>query len=138
MYLCGICPVYQKLNKINSGVSIDKYNNVVFHNKKVDNYLCKYSDILNYELLENNVAVLSRRTKESSHSMKFVKKECNKMSLRITLSNNKVINIDILEQNVFGSSYLHTDHNYISNFNFVKEIFDKLDSINPDLINFYN
>lgn len=137
-YLCGINPIYQKLSRINSGISIDKDNNIVFHDKKEKNYICKYQDILNYELLEDNVAVLSRRTKETNHSMRFGKKECNRMCLRITLKNNQIFNIDILEPTMFGTSYLHTDKNYIDNYNFVKEIFDKLDSINPDLINYYN
>ena len=30
-YLCGITPIYQLINSINSGISIDKNNNIVFH-----------------------------------------------------------------------------------------------------------
>ena len=132
-YLCGVVPIYQNLNKINSGISIDKDKNIVFHNKKANNYICKYSDILNYELLENNVAVLSRKTDKENHSMKFVKKECNVMTFRITLVSNQVFLIDILEPNIFGASYSHTDTNYIENYNFAKEIIDKLDSLNYGL-----
>ncbi len=132
-YLCGIRPVYQRLNKISSGITIDDNKNVVFHDKKINNYLCKYDDILNYEVLEDNTPVLKRKTNESSHMMTFSKKECMHMTLRVTLNNNQVFEINILEPTTFNNIYSHTDSRYLTEFNFVKEIIDKLDSMNDTL-----
>ena len=132
-YLCGIRPVYQRLNKISSGITIDDNKNVVFHDKKINNYLCKYDDILNYEVLEDNTPVLKRKTNESSHMMTFSKKECMQMTLRVTLNNNQVFEINILEPTTFNNIYSHTDSRYLTEFNFVKEIIDKLDSMNDTL-----
>ena len=135
-YLCGIEPVYQKINKIKSGISIGKNNEIVFHNKKKDNYLCKYSDILNYELMEDNTVVLRKWTREKTQAMGFSKKECYKISLRITTSNNKAFDIVILEPTTFNNSYYHTDKTYVEYFNFAKEIIDKLDEYNEEKRNF--
>ena len=132
-YLCGIRPVYQRLNKISSGITIDDNKNVVFHDKKINNYLCKYDDILNYEVLEDNTPVLKRKTNESSHMMTFSKKECMHMTLRVTLNNNQVFEINILEPTTFNSIYSHTDSRYTTEFDFVKAIVDKLDSMNDTL-----
>ena len=132
-YLCGIRPVYQRLNKISSGITIDDNKNVVFHDKKINNYLCKYDDILNYEVLEDNTPVLKRKTNESSHMMTFSKKECMHMTLRVTFNNNQVFEINILEPTTFNNIYSHTDSRYLTEFNFVKEIIDKLDSMNDTL-----
>ena len=132
-YLCGINPIYQKLNKISSGISIDQNGIIVFHNKKINNYICKYSDILNYEIIEDNTPVLKRKTNEQSQAMGFSKKECMQITLRVTLTNNQVFEINILEPTTFSNSYSHTDSRYIIEFDFVKEIMDKLDSMNDKL-----
>ena len=132
-YLCGIIPVYQRLNKISSGISIDSNNIVVFHDKKINNYICRYEDILNYEVMEDNTPVIKRKTNEQSHTMGFSKKECMHMTIRVTLVNNQVFEINILEPSTFNSVYSHTDSKYINEFNFVKEIIDKLDSMNDKL-----
>lgn len=132
-YLCGINPIYQKLNKINSGISIDNNKIVVFHDKKVNNYICKYEDILNYEVLEDNTPVIRRKTNEQNQAMGFSKKECMKMALRVTLVNNQVFEINILEPSTFNSVYSHSDSKYMDEFIFAKEIVDKLDSMNDKL-----
>ena len=132
-YLCGIVPVYQNINKIKSGISIDNNNQIVFHNKKENNYLCKYDDILNYELMEDNTVVRKKIAREKSQSMGFSKKECYKMTLRVTLTNNNVFELIILEPTTFNNSYYHTDKTYLEFFNFAKEIMDKLDSFNKDI-----
>lgn len=132
-YLCGITPIYQKLNDINSGISIDQNNQIVFHDKKEKNYLCKYDDIMQYEIMEDNTPVMKRKSNEQTTSMPFSKKECMLMKLRITLTNNQVFEITILEPSAFNNTYLHTNSTYIKNFNFAKEIMDKLDSMNDKL-----
>ena len=132
-YLCGIIPIYQKLNKIGSGISIDSNNIVVFHDKKINNYICKYEDILNYEIMEDNSSVIKRKTNDSSHAMGFSKKECMHMTIRVTLVNNQVFEINILEPSTFNGVYSHSDSKYINEFNFAKEIIDKLDSMNQNL-----
>ena len=132
-YLCGIRPVYQRLNKISSCITIDDNKNIVFHDKKINNYLCRYADILNYEVMEDNTPVLRRKTNESSHMMTFSKKECMHMTFRVTLNNNQSFEINILEPTTFNSIYSHTDSRYTTEFNFIKEIVDKLDSMNDKL-----
>lgn len=133
-YLCGIKPVYQRLNEINSGISIDKDNNIVFHNRKINNYLCKYEDIVNYEILEDNTPVLKRKTREQSHAMGFAKKECSTMTMRVTLNDNTIFEIELLEPKVFGGSFDHNDTNYVNHLKFAKELMDKLDSFNSELL----
>lgn len=132
-YLCGIVPIFQKLNKINSGISIDNNKNVVFHDKKLNNYVYRYQDIKNYELLEDQIVVLKKKTLESSHSMTSVKQTCNNMTLRVTLVNDQVFSIMLLEPTAFNSQYNHNDSIYIKHYKFAKEIFDKLDSLEPKL-----
>ena len=132
-YLCGITPIYQRLNKINSGISIDSNNNIVFHDKKINNYLYKYDDILNYELLEDNTVVLKKRTLEQDHALKSVKQDCSSMKLRVTLKNNGVFEINILEPTTFSSSINHNSSTYSEYYSFSKEIIDKLDSLNKEL-----
>jgi len=130
-YLYGITPIYQRLNKINSGISIDNNKNVIFHDKKINNYGYKYEDIKNYEILEDQIVVLKKKTDEYSHRLTSVKQSCNTIILRVTLINDQVFSITLLEPTTFNSLYNHTDSIYTKNFNFAKEIIDKLDSLNP-------
>ena len=132
-YLCGITPIYQKLNKINSGISIDQNKIVVFHDKKINNYICRYDDILNYEVMEDNTPVIKRKTNEQKQAMGGTKKECMRMTLRVTLTNNQIFEISILEPSTFNSTYNHSDSKYTTEYNFLKEIVDKLDSMNDKL-----
>lgn len=135
-YLCGIEPKYQRINKLKSGISIGTNDEIVFHNRKEENYLCKYSDILNYELMEDNTVVMRKWTREKTQSLGFSKKECYKMSLRVTTSNNKAFDIIILEPTTFNSSYYHNDKTYMEYFNFAKGIIEKLDEYNEEKRNF--
>ena len=130
-YLCGIVPIYQRLNKINSGISIDKDNNVVFHDKKIYNYAYRYQDILNYELLEDGIVVLKKKTFEQDHAIKSVKQNCVSISLRVTLISNQIFEISILEPTTFSNAYSHMSSTYIETMNFAKEVIDKLDELNP-------
>lgn len=132
-YLCGITPTYQKLNKINSGISIDNNQTIIFHNKKINNYACKYQNIKNYEVLEDNIVVLKKKTDEYSHNLTSVKQTCINIIMRITLNDGTQFNITILEPTTFNSNYNHQDTIYIKNINFAKEIVNKLDSLAPKL-----
>ena len=131
-YLCGIIPIYQRINKIYSGISIDSNNNIVFHDRYLNNYKVNYNELLNYELMEDNTPVLKRKTREQSQAIGNTKKECYKMSIRITLNNNQVFEITILEPSNFNNSYNHMDKTYIECYNFGKEIIDKLEEFNKD------
>lgn len=135
-YLCGIEPKYQKIDKFKSGISIGTHDEIVFHNKKNENYLCKYSDILNYELMEDNTVVMRKWTREKTQSLGFSKKECYKMSIRVTTTNNKAFDIIIMEPTTFNNSYYHNDKTYMAYFDFAKEIIEKLDEYNEEKRNF--
>lgn len=128
-YLCGIKPNYQQINEIGSGVSIDDNMVVVFHDKKVKNYLAKYDDIYNYELMEDNTPVLQKKLMNKSNAIKNVKKECYKMTLRVTLNSNQYFEIRILEPTTFNNAYSHKNKEYIAAYSFAKEIINKLDSL---------
>ena len=65
-YLLGITPIYQKINKLNAGLSIDSNNNIVFHNKE-DSVKCTPNEITNYEILLDNQVYFSKSS-SSSHS----------------------------------------------------------------------
>ena len=62
--------------------------------------------------------------------MPFTKKECMQITLRVTLVNNQVFEIVILEPSTFNNTYSHTNSIYMKNYSFGKEIMDKLDSLN--------
>lgn len=129
-YLCGIIPTYQVLNKIQSGISMDKDNNLVFHDKKKNNIRCRYDEILDYEILEDQTSVLKKKKDNDSHAIPFAKDTCSRISIRITFNDNKLFMMSILEPSSFYSQYNHTDSIYINNFKFAKEIIDFLESLN--------
>lgn len=129
-YLCGIVPTYQILNKIQSGVSMDKDNNIVFHDRKKNNIKCRYEEILDYEVLEDQTAVLKKKKDSDSHAIPFAKETCSRISIRITFNDNRLFIITILEPSSFYNQYNHTDSIYINNFKFAKEIIDLLESFN--------
>ena len=135
-YLCGIVPVFQRINKLSSGISISKDDIIVFHVRKESNYKCTYDDILNYELMEDTTVVLEKKQKEQSQVIKNAKKECYRMTFRVMLKNGKVFEVPIMDANTFGSSYSHSDKEYLKYYNFAKEIFDKLETYNPNIIDF--
>ena len=132
-YLCGITPVYQILNKYGSGISMDKDNMIVFHDKKKNNYLCKYDDIINYEIVEDSTVVLEKYRKEQSTALKNNKSECYKIIIRITFKDNKTFEMEILPPTTFNTAYKHVDSVYKDSYNFAKEIIDKLETFNEDM-----
>lgn len=132
-YLCGIIPIYQKLNKLMSGISIDSNKNIVLHDRKKNNIKCIYSDIEDYELLEDQTAVLKKKRAEDSHAIPFVKNSCSRISIRVTFKNNTLFMMTILEPSTFNNQYSHNDSVYINNFNFAKGIIDILESFNDNI-----
>lgn len=124
-YLCGITPIYQKINSINSGISIDNENNIVIHTKD-NNYKYNITQITDYEILLDNQIYYSK----SSYSKTFIatsKLSCLTMSINLTVDNN-IIKIPILETNSFGNKYESTGTTYQTNLNFAKTIIEKIES----------
>lgn len=125
-YLQGIMPIYQKINKIGSGISLDSQNNIVFHTKE-KNLKLKKEELLNYEILLDNQIYLSK-TSTTSKSITNFQTSCYQISIRITYPNNTFI-IPILEQNTFGNKYNYHDSIFQNNLNFAKKIIEKLNEL---------
>ena len=125
-YLLGITPVYQKINKLNAGLSIDSNNNIVFHNKE-DSVKCTPNEITNYEILLDNQVYFSKSSSSSS-TMSSFNTSCFQINIRITTP-NKIFTIPILEPNSFGTKYNNHDSNFTYSINFAKEIISKIQSL---------
>ena len=132
-YLCGIIPVYQNINKIMSGISIDNNKNIVLHDRKKNNIKCTYDQIEDYELMEDQTAVLKKKQAEDSHAIPFAKDSCSRISIRVTFKNNTLFLMTILEPSAFSNQYSHNDTIYKENFAFAKGIIDTLESFNPNI-----
>ena len=128
-YLCGITPIYQQINSINSGISIDNNNNVVFHTKE-NNYKHHITELTNYEILLDNQSYYSK-TKISKTTINAMSNSCYQISLRITINNTNQIIIPILEPSSIGSKYTLHDTIFQTNINFAKSIINKLEEIYP-------
>jgi len=126
-YLCEIIPTYQKINSINSGISLDINNNIVFHNK-VQNLKCTSTDILYYEILLDNSVLFSSKNDTSKKITNF-QSSCYQISIRIGFKNNPPIIIPILEPNAFNTKYQRTDTIFQTNLKFAQEIITKLSEI---------
>lgn len=128
-YLCGITPIYQQINPINSGISIDNNNNVVFHTKE-NNYKHHITEITNYEILLDNQSYYSK-TNISKTSINAMSNSCYQISLRITINNTNQIIIPILEPSSVGTKYNLHDTIFQTNINFAKKIINKLEEVYP-------
>ena len=128
-YLCGITPVYQKMNALNTGISIDQNNVVIFHDQKINNHVIKYSDIQEYEIIEDNTLILSGKNYDPKKGISSSKSDCFWMNLRITLNDGKVIDIPIIFPNSMKKAYSHYDERYKKCYTFAKEIIDKLNTL---------
>lgn len=129
-YLCGIIPIYQNINRIGSGISIDKNQTIIFHTKD-KNYKCNINDIENYEILLDNQVIYSK-DKNTLKKITTFQNSCYQISMRITLKNKAIISLPILESNAFGTKYKSQDSIYQQNINFSKEIINKLDEYLKD------
>lgn len=123
-YLCGIAPVYQKINSIYSGISLDKDNNLVIHTKD-NNVRCHVSEITNYEILLDNHVYISKDSYKKT-GLGVAKNSCYKMSLRLTINNNNQIEISILEPSSVNTKYESTGTTYQANLLFATEIVNKI------------
>lgn len=129
-YLCGITPAYQKINNIYSGISLDKNNNIVFHNK-AQNYKCNTSDLIYYEILLDNSVIFSNKNNTANKITNF-QNNCYQISVRITTKDNQTIILPILEPNSFNTKYQRTDTIFQTNFNFAQELINKIASLMPN------
>jgi len=128
-YLLGLTPIYQNLNNINSGISIDSFNNVIFHDKKINNYAYRYADIKNYELLEDNTFILRKKDDGTKQYPEKNPTKCNLLTLKITLINDQTFSINLLEPNTFNKAYSQTDKKYLEQVDFGTKIIERLDSL---------
>lgn len=127
-YLCQITPIYQKINAIGSGISIDSQKNIVFHTKE-QNQKFNINDIENYEILIDNQSFLSKNSHTSKKITNFYT-ACYQISIRITIKNGSILILPILEPSAFGNRYQKEDTIFQTNLNFAKIIFDKINELN--------
>lgn len=128
-YLCGIIPIYQQINEIESGISIDKNNTIVFHSKE-KNYKCNINDIDNYEILLDNQVYTSKNI-TSTTSIGNFQNSCYQINLKITLKDNTIISIPILQENTFGTKYNSHETTFKKNIEFAQKIIDKIKELSP-------
>lgn len=126
-YLCGIIPIYQSINKIGSGISIDKNSNIVFHSKQW-NYKFNITDINNYEILLDNQVTYSSKSNTANKITNF-QHNCYQISIRIETNDNQIIQLPILEPNSFNTKYQQQDTIFQSNLNFAKKIIEKINDL---------
>ena len=126
-YLKGIIPTYQLINEIQSGISLDNNQNIVFHTKE-KNYRYKTNDIDNYEILLDNTVYMSK-LKNTSKTIGSFQNTCYQINIRITIKDNTIINIPILPQNTFGTKYNNHDSTFIKKLDFATKIMNILNEI---------
>ena len=119
-YLCGIIPTYQKINSINSGISLDNNYNIVFHNKN-QNYRCTPNDIDYYEILLDNSVILSNKNTANNKLTTF-QNSCSQITIKITTKDNQTFIMPILEPNTFNTKYSRQDTTFQTNLNFAYEL----------------
>ena len=119
-YLCGIIPTYQKINSINSGISLDNNYNIVFHNKN-QNYRCTPNDIDYYEILLDNSVILSNKNTANNKLTTF-QNSCSQITIKITTKDNQTFIMPILEPNTFNTKYSRQDTTFQTNRNFAYEL----------------
>ena len=119
-YLCGITPIYQKINSIHSGISLDNSHNIVFHNKN-QNYRCTPNAIAYYEILLDNSVILSNKNNANNRLTTF-QNSCSQISIKITTKDNQNFIIPILEPSTFNTKYNRQDTIFQTNLNFAYEL----------------
>lgn len=129
-YLCGIIPIYQKINSISSGISIDNEKNIVFHTKDF-NKKYHYTEIKYCDLLLDNQISYSTNPNAAKRITNF-QNSCYQISIRIETTNQETLIIPILEPNSFNTKYQQQDNLFQLNYDFAKEIIDKIINLNPN------
>ena len=128
-YLCNIVPIYQQINSIYSGISIDNNKNIVFHTKN-RNYKYNINDIDNYEILLDN-QIYSSKKYNSSKSIGAFQISCYQITLRISTKENEMITVPILEPNSLNTKYTSHDSIFTKNLEFANSLINKLNEITP-------
>lgn len=128
-YLCGIIPIYQKINSLFSGISIDNNKNIVFHTKE-NNYKYTIEQIENYEILLDNQIYTSKKT-TTTKSIGSFQNSCYQITIRITTKEGQIISIPILNQNTFGTKYNNNDSIFQKSLKFANSILNKLNDLLP-------
>lgn len=128
-YLCNITPIYQKINNIHSGISIDNQASIVFHTKEW-NYKYHITDLKNYEILLDNQSIYSKNSNTSNKITTF-QNSCYQISIKITTNDDKNLIIPILEPNPFGTKYQRQDTLFQKNITFAKSIIDTINNLIP-------
>ncbi len=131
-YLEGITPVYQCINKNQSGISVDKDKNIVFHDRKINNYKYNYDEIQDYDLLVDTNIVLRKRQFKRNSTLKANTSSCTSVSLRITLKDQRQTIIPILVGNGLNQTYSTVGDQYKEAYNFGKTIIEYIDTLNPN------
>ena len=124
--------IYKIINKNNSGLSYDNDKNIWFFTK--DSYK-KYNikEIENYELLIDNNVIQEKRLKQNSR-LTSGKNSCYEIKIRITIKDNSIFEIPILEKDSMSQLYQNTSDTYIKNIEVAKKIMEILDNINENSI----
>ena len=128
-YLCNLIPIYQKINSIGSGISIDNQKNIVFHTQN-RNYKYNIEEIENFEVLLDNQVYISKNSQTSKAIGNF-KSDCYQISIRITTKEQQILSIPILEPNTFGTKYTTQDSIFKKNITFATDIINKLNELSP-------
>ena len=102
---------------------------VVFHDQKINNHIVKYSDIQEYEIVEDNTTMLAGKNYDPKKGISSSKSECFWMNLKVTLNDGKTFDIPIIFPNAMKKSYSHYDERYRKCYEFTKEIIDKLNTL---------
>jgi len=123
-YLCGVTPIKQYTNAIETGITISTDGHIVLHNGD-QNYLIKPSEITMVQLLINDSVVLTKGLKENN-SIVSNPMEARKMSIKVTLNNMSEYTIETMKQNTMSTAYKREDSTYIDNYNFTKNVVDIL------------
>ena len=124
--------IYRTLNRIKSGISYDNECNIRFYSKDL---FKRYNirDLTNYELLMDNSVIQEKRMKQNSR-ITSSKNSCYEIKLRITPNDNNIFEIPILEKDAISQMYQSTSDTYIRNLEYAREIMNKLDHLNEELI----
>lgn len=128
-YLCNITPIYQKINSIGSGISIDNQSNIVFHTKN-RNFKYHINNLENFEILLDNQSILGKNS-QSSKTIGSFQNNFYQITIRITTKDKQILIIPILEPNSFGTKYQRQDTIFQTNLKFAQDIINKLIEISP-------
>lgn len=123
-YLCGITPLKQYTNAIETGITIGTDGHIVLHNGE-KNYLIDPHEITMIQLLVNDSVVLTKSLKETS-SIVSNPMEARKMSVKVTLNNMSEYTIETMKPNTMATAYKREDSTYITNYTFAKKLVDIL------------